>query len=431
MKGGVSNITNLVILSFTIFFVANIPEVILARRIGLFPYQFYVAAIVIFSSLVVFSGVFLKIPQRTLYVIGWFVLLTVSCLLSLLVVSGDAVALNSVKNICSFTLISITFSWCLVDAKRIHIGCVGVLIAVILSVVATFIEFFNADVKFLADVMWETGIKEGVAQRVTGLHGNANANAYAMALGLFIGQLVLPKSVRFLFTLIVGLAVVTTASRSGMTLWVFVFLASAFIGLYGKGFSILRLSSLLFVLLLVVLLVSGQLPAIIEGLGLSEYMPKDALDRFSSGFISQSDGSAQARLGVAAFLFEQFTNNPIFGVGLGQSGGEVSEFGLASHNMALRMASEMGIIGLLVYTSLLLVPIFTKNPFGFIFVSLYFFMNMFTNTSIDKPIFAILIPLACLYLSEKQTKRKRKRRRAKHSDGRRSYEHKGVAVNSR
>lgn len=415
MKGGVSNITNLVILFFTIFFVANIPEVILARRIGLFPYQFYVSAIVVFSSLVIFSGVFLKIPRRTIYVIGWFVLLTVSCLLSLLVVSSNEVAWNSVKTISSFTLIAITFSWCLVDVKRIHIGCVGVLIAVILSTAATFTEFFNPNIKFLVDVMWETGIEEGVIQRVTGLHGNANANAYAMALGLFIGQLVLPKSFRFIFALIVGFAVVTTASRSGMILWVLVFLTSAFVGLYGKGFSVLRLTSFLFVPLLAMLLVAGQLPAIIDSLGLTEFMPESTLVRLSGGFFSQGDSSGEVRLGVAAFLLEQFMSNPIYGVGLGQSGGETSEFGVASHNMVLRMASEMGVVGLIVYTSLILVPILTKNAFGFIFVSLYFFMNMFTNTSIDKPIFAILIPLACLYLSSDIRRRKRKRRRIKRS----------------
>jgi len=409
MKGVTFKIVDLAIVAVTILFVANIPEVILARRIGLFPYHFYVGAIGLFFSFAIFSKVFLNISRINMYVISWFAFLILISALSLLTIRGDQVAIDTLITTTLFALIAITFTLCLTDRSRIESCLLGVFIATILLVLGTFVEFFNPDIKFRADVLWESKYEIGEIQRIGGLNGNPNANAYAMSLALFVGQLILPKPVRLIFSLVVGLAVATTASRSGIAIWIMVFLVSAILGLYGKGFSITRVLSLAMVPLILILLVSGQMPAIFETLGLTEYMPKETLVRFSSSFLDQVDeGSGQARLEVAAFLWEQFSSNPIFGIGLGQSGSGVSEFGIASHNMLLRMAAEMGIIGLLLYVGMICIPVFTRSMFGFVFIALFFCTNMFTNTSFDKPIFAILVPVACLYFASDRHSKRRK-----------------------
>jgi O-antigen ligase len=136
------------------------------------------------------------------------------------------------------------------------------------------------------------------------------------------------------------------------------------------------------------------------------------IERLSGGFFDQVDNSTSARLIAATENLEKFGDHPVIGIGLGGSLGE--EFTIGSHNLLLRMASELGILGVLVYLSLLIVPLVAGSKQGFIFVVIFYISNLFTHTSFEKSTYAILVPFAILnFVAHTTAKRKRKKRRSR------------------
>jgi len=416
MKGGLYSIVIAIAFFFTLAFVTNFQAYIHSLRIGIFPYHWFIAASGIFLLFSIFSGSLRKIPRPNTYLILWFLTLNFLMLLSLLLITAVPESRQVYIGVSLFSAIAVTYTMLLTQPRMINACGTAVAVGVCILVVVSYMEFFNPNFNIIDDVMFGSTGTKGVAQRVGGLYENPNANGYAMALGMFIGQFFLPRTIRFIFAVCVGLAILATVSRSALILWTFIIFTSFWMGVYSKGSVLPKFFSILFVAILVGLLTSGQLPYLIEAIGLEQYVNKGMMERLSGGFLSQEDGSTLSRKSLISENLSKFYDNPLFGSGLGSSA--VSDYeGQGSHNMALRMAVEMGIIGLLIYLSLLVVPLITKSFIGFIFISFYFIANLFTHTSFEQPVFAVLIPLSILAYSSKKlsntdrNKKHRKRRR--------------------
>ncbi len=415
MNGGLHNAVASTAFLFTLIFVTNLPAYVLTLRTGIFPYHFFMAGSFAFFFCALLTGNFLKLPRPNALLIGWFVALIVLMLISLLLNSNIKASQDVFVKVATFAVISVSFTLMAKDPKILKACGTAVAIGVCILVCVSFTEFFNPDFNIIDDVMFESKGVEGRVQRVGGLYENPNANGYSMALGLFVGQYFLPRSIRFVFAICVGLAVLVTVSRSAIMLWVIVVFCSMWAGAYSKH----RLPAKIFAIFVTAglsgLLVTGQVPNLVESVGLSQLMSADMTERLSGNFLTQDDGSTATRRDLVAENLERFTANPIFGMGLGASSSAEFDAEVGSHNMLLRMAVELGVFGVLIYLALLIVPIMSNSAQGFLFVIFYFFTNLFTHTSYEKAIFAILIPIAILYFSKLNlkkvsSKRKRKRR---------------------
>ena len=414
MTGSILIVEKILVFAITFLFVANIPEYVLTLRIGLFPYQFYFVATAILLCLALFSKRLFRVPKENFSMVVWFVGLAVCCLASILFISADSVAIDELIRITTFSGIGASLALVLANRSLLHACGYGILSAVIVCTVLTYMEFFDPNFNVMVDAFFEGKVRDGVVQRSGGLFGNPNANGYAITLGMFIGQYFIPKSLRLIFALFVGFAVFTTVSRSAILLWVLVVLYECMAGNYiGRSFAT-RVIGILSVIGLYFALASGQLLVAIQSAGLDEFMNDNMIERLSGDFFSQGDSSSTSRIDAAETAAELFTQNPIFGAGLGAARGGDDVFGdVGAHNMLAKMGAELGIIGVIVYLLLLLVPFLANSRGGLVFVVLFLFVNMFTHNSFDRPVFAILIPMAILYFSVFHTKKNRRRRRRK------------------
>jgi hypothetical protein len=100
-----------------------------------------------------------------------------------------------------------------------------------------------------------------------------------MVLGMFATQYLLPKSMRFIFAMVIGAAVMTTASRGSLTLWLLVVFTSFWIGAYSSGRLLPKMLAFVVAVGFTLLLTTGQVPVIVTSLGLYESVHDRAIVR--------------------------------------------------------------------------------------------------------------------------------------------------------
>ena len=204
-------------------------------------------------------------------------------------------------------------------------------------------------------------------------------------------------------------------SRSSLTLWALATLYFFFSGLVFKGRIAGKFLGVILIGGLGALLVAGQIPIIVDSVGMDDLLSDNMRDRLSSGFFTQQDNSTIARLEAAEASFVAFANNPILGIGLG--GTDFTESGVGSHNQHLKTAAEMGIFGFLVFLALMVVAVNSRSMLAIVFVTSYFLNGMADHSLLYGIQYAVLIPLGVVFIPElikKGTpvkKRRRKRRR--------------------
>ncbi len=419
MRGILGFISTIAVFVVVCAFVTNISRVVLGARIGIVPYELHLAGAGVFAFLTLLDGKFWNLSRPSLLMLTWLFSLLAAMSASLILISNDNLAITTFTDITTFIAIAATFTFLSQNKSLLTTSGYAALLAILVSVVITYIEFYNPDFRIVRDIRYVTDADRLGPQRVAGLHVDPNANGTLMVLGLFVTQYFLARPLRFIYALLVGAAVVVTASRGSMILWLIVVFTSFWIGAYAAGNVIPKIMAFCLAIGLTLLLTSGQVPVILASTGLDEYMNPAAIERLSSGFLEQDDNSAEARRNAVSQNYEKFAQHPVFGGGLGISLSD--EFSVGSHNMLLRMGSELGIIGILVYLSLLIVPLMARSRNGFLFVVFFYISNLFTHTAFSKPTFAILVPLAILYFvtehsstSSKRSRhpsRKRRRRR--------------------
>jgi O-antigen ligase len=244
------------------------------------------------------------------------------------------------------------------------------------------------------------------------MHEDPNTNGYSIVLGAFIALIVVPQRLRLLFIIVTGVAVLITISRSAILLWVLAFILCLYCGLIGRNTIISYILGLSFILFLSFLLYSGKVPELLIAANLDQYLNEQMITRLSGDFTSQDDQSSSTRRELATNAWAMFSDSPIFGQGLGSTTPTQDTYG--THNMFALFGAELGTIGLFIYSSLILVPLYLRSKYGICFSH--------TIMSVGG-VFAILIAIALStntaelnYVKETplihpRTKNRRKKRR--------------------
>jgi len=194
---------------------------------------------------------------------------------------------------------------------------------------------------------------------LTSANTGPNQVSSLLSLGTLSAVLILflDKQHKFLrvviFLIAIGLSaqMALTFSRGGLWTLILAFLAAVYFFLRDKH---VRLS-VIFITLLAVLVIS--------------YLVVPALDRFTSGELSKrmSDTDPTGRVEIVRADLEVFLENPVFGIGPGQSNVyHARYFRVASaHTEFSRMLAEHGLFGLislLIFLVILIRKLLTKEP---------------------------------------------------------------------
>jgi hypothetical protein len=198
-----------------------------------------------------------------------------------------------------------------------------------------------------------------VAGRSTGLFANPNQAGQGIVLTMIVGFGVLPSRWRPVL-LLAGIAgVLPTFSRSGMLAW-----GAAVIALYlFQGVKLREVRRLLIIPVVIVAFVYsplwGSLEDSLTHRGVLNEDVRQRLDFVGSKGEDVKDSSATEREALASLAWERFRMEPWLGWGTGAY--YQPPFWLGPHNTYLAMMVDYGVIGILVYPSLMLVILIGVN----------------------------------------------------------------------
>lgn len=343
------------------------------------------------------------------------------CVLSLFLVDHAFTAMSGFIAYGWFIGISLALVFIVRKPGQMQACGLGIVAAVVLLGVLTIMEFLNPDFQVIVDKFFADTTAVGEANRAGATYENPNDNGTAIVLGMFVGQFFLPKAMRFVFVLFVGVAIFGTVSRGSLTLWAIAVVISLLFGYLSKGKFFGRFFGLGIVGLLGFLLVTGEIPGLLEEVGLGELLSGDMTIRLSENFFTQNDGSTESRVQAAQETWLLFLDNPLMGIGIGASD-FLDSVGTGSHNQHLKIASELGILGVLVYAGLGLIALNTKKLVPLVFVFLYLVIGFTNHGMMEYTVYAILIPAAVIFIPAMQSEdlkrvRKRKKRKKQRSSG--------------
>jgi hypothetical protein len=306
------------------------------------------------------------------------------------------------------------------DRRLIRYVHTGILFGVLLLCSVNYLEFTNPEVRIYSSASnyIEDQQQIGVVSRIGGLHVNPNANGFALVLSMFVTYFFVPSGLRFLFTIIVGLAVMATVSRSAIIVWLV-----ACIVLYTRDYVRSSKRARFFGTMTVVLLVmgslfSGKIPEYLSNIGVDHLLNENMKMRLSGNFFSQEDMSSEVRDELAKNAVSNYMDNPIIGTGLGSSAPIGSQ---GTHNLIAKIGVELGIVGLFVFFGGLYFMAFAfRNWYGLLFLVIFTIASLFTHNLIEWAYFSILLVSMLVLVpydglsrvtNESQNNRKRKRRR--------------------
>jgi O-antigen ligase len=226
--------------------------------------------------------------------------------------------------------------------------------------------------------------------RAAGLYLNANASAGALLFGMVLTVTLVPSRWRWLYVAAVGLGVGLTFSRAGMLGMVL-----AVAGLW--YLRVLRGTEVLgFVSLVVAAALIGWwyvLPQLAERFGIN---PEVLADRVTWILAPKghADFSQQERLDVAALGWRQFLEHPWAGNGIGSTETWLAD--ASPHNVYIMLASDFGVLGLLIVPALVLAlwpgAQTRRVPGSLLLLPLLLFWGFFSHNLLDD--FALMTVIA-------------------------------------
>lgn len=198
-----------------------------------------------------------------------------------------------------------------------------------------------------------------VAGRSTGLFANPNQAGQALVLAMIVGFGVLPSKWRPVLLIATIAGILPTFSRSGMLAW-----AAAVLALYlFQGVRIREIRRLLVIPIVIIAFIYsplwGSLEDTLTERGVLNEDVRQRLDFVGSGGEEVQDSSATEREELASLAWERFSMEPILGWGTGAY--YMPPFWLGPHNTYLGMMVDYGLLGILVYPSLMVVILIGVN----------------------------------------------------------------------
>ncbi len=267
----------------------------------------------------------------------------------------------------------------------------ALVVVALLGVVLNIIDFFTP--------AWSI-----VPGRAAGLYGNPTISAKVLALAMVGAVPVLPARLRLLFCAVVGVGIILTFSRAGWILWalgVTGLSVTGYIKFKYKKITAAMVASLAGFLLYALL--TGTLLTHLNSVGLDKFLTPDTLERMGGRGHSFGDDSATSRAAIALYAWRAFQEAPWIGHGSGYT----MEWGfIEPHNMYLAMAANGGMLGLVVFLTLLIVVWRYSDPLGKVLCTLYAFSSLTSHNNLDQPamIYMLALALALGWLAEGDTK---------------------------
>jgi O-antigen ligase len=237
--------------------------------------------------------------------------------------------------------------------------------------------------------------------RAAGLHLNPNQGGAALVMGMILTRDAIPDKYRIGYQLLIGLAVLSTFSRSAILCWTVVF-ALSFLGNVTRP-SPSRLPKLLLSAAIVagLFLAGDTLVGKLQSLTFASNDLENRIQFFTSGSIE--DTSAQGRFEIANEAWDKFQQRPILGYGTGGSKLDPPFDELFIHNMYLAMAIEHGFFGIALYLALVVSLVIQTRDFGgsppVLIAVFLLFWAFFSHTIFDQRHYAVTFVLASLMAS--------------------------------
>lgn len=229
-----------------------------------------------------------------------------------------------------------------------------------------------------------------VEGRAAGFYVNPNIAGRVMSLGMVACIPLVPPRLRFTFCLVIGIGVFATFSRSGWFNWTVGIIALTVHGLLvfrHKWPSILFFS--LLGLTLIYVLLSGLALEVIAALHLDGYLTPDTLSRLSGFEITFRDYSTGERLKLIPQSWEVIRDHPLLGAGADLR----LMFDQRPHNMYLLVLTQGGMLGLLMFVTLLWLLWHHTSATGRATIVVYVFSSLFTHNNLEGPTTLLIVAL--------------------------------------
>lgn len=361
---------------------------------------------------------FLSVPKYSFPYLCWCLAYIGVCVLSLLLVNNDDTAYEGFVAYIWYFASSVVLVLYVRSVSEVKACGYAIVIAVLLLSILTLMEFTNPDFQVIVDAVAEDVNSTGGINRAASLYTNQNVTGVAIVLGALIGQMFLPRTLRLLFLVFVGIAVFGTVSRSAITLWALVVMSSFWFGFLSGNRIWVKLCGLFFIVGLGYLLLDGQIPTIIANMGFSELLSPSMTDRLSENFFTQDDNSNEGRYYAAVEGWNIFVNNPVSGIGIGASE-KLPVTGIATHNQHIEIAAELGVLGWLTYATIVLLALKANTKHALLFVFLILVISFTAHWLLNFPVFGMYLAAALVFLPalskhrDKVNRHSKKKRRRK------------------
>jgi hypothetical protein len=231
----------------------------------------------------------------------------------------------------------------------------------------------------------------GIAGRAAGLYQDCNLSGTMLVAGMLLSILRLPLSLRIPYSLVVGVGVFVTFSRSALLLWTAAFLGMSVFGWLTQHRKVALVAALIGLSGASQSLMTGGWIAAMDTVGAGDLLNSNTRARIGSSFLVQEDFSKKEREEVALRAFEDWQDAPIMGNGIGSSDRDF----VRPHNQYLEAASDMGLVGLAVFPFALLFMLWRSGTAVGVLLAVHLFVsNFFTHNNLEYPAVQVAIAMA-------------------------------------
>lgn len=227
-----------------------------------------------------------------------------------------------------------------------------------------------------------------VPGRAAGLYANPNTSATILTLCMVAGVGMLPPRLRLPYCLLIGAAVVVTFSRAGWLQWAVGLFGLVILGVVRTSW-VAALSAVAGAGALLYLLLSGAGAALFAALEIDEHLTRGVLERLQNPI---SGASTDDRLALISRAAAVFFDHPLFGAGLAST----QEWDAAQrpHDTFLYLAAEGGLLGLVLFLSLLWILWRLTRGQDRLIVLLFGVFSLFSHNALEKPELFLILALA-------------------------------------
>ena len=283
----------------------------------------------------------------------------------------------------------------LTQPKILKAAFYSLILVILVNASVNLIEFFTDSIE------WSS-----IPGRSAGWHLNANKSGKYLAMSLIFASIVTPRKLLWPLILIATAGILVTFSRGT---WVELFIVIVGISLInstpiGQRISLLDLKPSSFIAMVLggmiasiflIALFSGQAYEMIKDTPAEEFLSADTIGRMSGDF---TDDSANERRNILKSAINVGLNNPITGAGLSYT--YEWDHPVGPHNDYAKLFAERGILGLVLFLSLLSIIWFAGSRHAKLFAMILAFSSIATHNTLEQPGMYIFFALALLHKEE-------------------------------